>query len=93
MLLINEENHSSICVVNYVFDGIVWLIREKWLDWDTVGIREDEEEFTLKDIIPDSEDRAKWRITYFFSKKTDKERIEIMERFGFYFNEIDFFEI
>ena len=51
MLLINEENHSSICVVNYVFDGIVWLIREGWFDWDTIGIREDEEEFTLKDII------------------------------------------
>lgn len=93
MYVIHEENHEDLCVVKEIFHGIIWLIKENWLDYETIGIHEDDTEFTLKDIIPNCEDKETWRISFFFHNKTDKERIEIMERFGFYFHTIDYFEI
>ena len=44
MYIIHEENHDCLCVAHTVGSGLMWLIMNKWLDGNTLGILENDEE-------------------------------------------------
>lgn len=92
MYIIHEENHSCLCVARTVGSGLIWLITNKWLDGNTVGILENGEEIFMKDVVENS-DTNPFLIFNYYIELEDKNGIEavieFLEKFGFYFNEIE----
>lgn len=92
MYLIHEENHSNLCVTEEISKGVFWLIKNNWLDADTVGIDEDCEEFTVGDVVPGARENKNLIFFHFvkiYRKDGMKGALEWLESFGFYFNEIE----
>ena len=92
MYLVREENHDALCVAENLGKGVLWLIKNDWLDGDTIGVDEDDNEYQVKDIIKDS-DKTPYLIMCYLIKlgKKDGMRavLEWLESFGFYFSEIE----
>lgn len=88
MYIINEENHSCLCVAENIEKGVMWLINNDWLNGFTIGIDEDGNEYYLVDVIGEEE-----TIFGYVSKLLSKDGIEAvlewLEQFGIYFNEIE----
>ena len=92
MYLVREENHDALCVAEDLGKGVLWLITNDWLNGDTIGVGEDNNEYQMKDIVKDS-DRNKYLIFAYYVKLCNKDGmravLEWLEGFGFYFNEIE----
>lgn len=92
MYIIHEENQSCLCVAENIEKGIMWLIKNDWLNGLTIGVDEDDNEYQMKDIVKDS-DRNKYLIFAYFVKLCRKDGMravfEWLEGFGIYFNEIE----
>lgn len=92
MWIINEENHDALCVAENLGKGILWLIKNKWLDGNTIGIDEDGNEYQVKDII-DGTDKTPYLIMCYLIKLEKKDGmravLEWLEQFGLYFSDIE----
>ena len=92
MYIIHEENHSCLCVAESLGKGVLWLITNDWLDGDTVGIDENDNEFQVKDIVKGS-DKNKFLIFNYVLKLHYKDGteavLEWLESFGFHFHDIE----
>ncbi len=93
MYLIHEENHSNLCVAENLGQGILWLIKNKWLDADTVGFDYDNsDDYTVGDVVKDAKENP-YNILGYLVKLGAKDGmaavLEWLESFGFYFNEIE----
>jgi hypothetical protein len=92
MYIIHEENHSCLCVTEEISKGVFWLIANDWLTADSVGITEDDKEFTLGDVVPGAREKKNLIFFHFvkiYRKDGMKGALEWLESFGFYFNEIE----
>lgn len=92
MYIVHEENHDCLCVAESIGKGVLWLIKNKWLDGDTIGIDEDDNEYQVKDIVKGSDKNAFLIFNYILKlhhKDGLKTVLEWLEGFGFYFNEIE----
>lgn len=92
MWIIHEENHDCLCVAERLGEGINWLIKNDWLDGNTVGIDKEDNEYQIKDIVKGS-DENKYCIFSYLTQLCAKDGVEAvlewLERFGFYFGEIE----
>lgn len=92
MYLVREENHDALCVAKNLGKGVLWLIENKWLDGNTIGIDENDNEYQIKDIIKDA-DKTPYLIMCYLIQLEEKDGVravlEWLEGFGFYFNEIE----
>ena len=92
MYLVREENHDALCVAENLGKGVLWLITNDWLNGDTIGVDEDDNEYQMKDIVKDS-DKNKYLIFAYYVRLCRKDGmkavLEWLEGFGFYFCEIE----
>lgn len=92
MYIINEENHSNLCAAEDICVGILWLIRNDWLNGKTIGIDENDNDFLLKDIVPKADENKYLIFAYLmelFNNEGKTGVFNFLEKFGFYFNEIE----
>lgn len=92
MYIIHEENHGALCVAENLGEGVLWLIKNKWLDGNTVGIDENDNEYQVKDIIKGADINLHLIMRYLIKlEKKDgmKAVLEWLEGFGIYFSEIE----
>lgn len=92
MYLIHEENHSDLCVAEDIWKGILWLIRNDWLDGKTVGIDENCNEFDLEELVPAAKENEYMIFGHLIKVFNDHGKdgvFEFLERFGIYFHEIE----
>lgn len=92
MYLIHEENHSDLCVAEDIWKGILWLIRNDWLDGKTVGIDENCNEFDLEELVPAAKENEYMIFGYLIKVFNDHGKdgvFEFLEKFGIYFHEIE----
>lgn len=92
MYLVHEENHSCLCVAEEISKGVFWLIKNDWLTANSVGITEDDKEFTLGDVVPGARENKNLIFFHFvkiYRKDGMKGALGWLESFGFYFNEIE----
>ena len=92
MYLIREENHDALCVAENLGKGVLWLIKNDWLNGNTIGVDEDDNEYQVKDIVKGS-DENEFLIFNYILKLHYKDGLgavlEWLEEFGFYFCEIE----
>lgn len=92
MYIIHEENHDCLCVTEQISKGVFWLIQNHWLTSSSIGVNENDEEFTLGDVVPGAKENENLIFFYFvkiYKKDGIKGALEWLESFGFYFNEIE----
>ena len=92
MYLIREENHDALCVAESLAKGVLWLIKNDWLNGNTIGVDEDDNEYQVKDVVKGSEENKFFIFNYFIKlcrKDGMKAALEWLEEFGFYFYEIE----
>jgi hypothetical protein len=92
MYLVHEENHDCLCVAHTVGSGLMWLIMNKWLDGNTIGILENEEEILMKDLVENSDTNPFLIFNHCVElqyKNGIESVMEFLEIFGIYFNEIE----
>ena len=92
MYLIHEENHSCLCVAEDLCKGILWLIKNDWLNGETIGVDKNDNDFLLKDIIPRADENKYLIFAYLielFNNEGKRGVFEFLEKFGIYFNEIE----
>lgn len=92
MYIIHEENHDCLCVAETVGKGVLWLIKNDWLNGNTIGVDEWGVEFEVKDVVKDSDENKFFIFNYFIKlcrKDGMRASLEWLEEFGFYFNEIE----
>ena len=92
MYLVREENHDALCVAENLGKGVLWLIKNNWLNGNTIGIDEDDNEYQIKDIVKGA-DKTPYLILCYLIKLGKKDGmkavLEWLEDFGFYFSEIE----
>lgn len=92
MYIIHEENHGSLCVAENLGKGILWLIKNDWLNGNLESWNEDDETYQLKDIVKGA-DKNPYEILGYLIKLGYKDGtgavIEWLEDFGIYFREIE----
>lgn len=92
MYVIHEENHSCLCIAEDLCKGILWLIKNDWLNGETIGADENDNDFLLKDTVPKADENKYLIFAYFvelFNNDGKKGVFEFLEKFGIYFNEIE----
>lgn len=92
MYLIREENHDALCVTENLGKGVLWLIENDWLDGNTIGVDENDNEYQIKDIVKGSDENKFLIFNYVLKlhyKDGTKAVLEWLEGFGFYFNPIE----
>lgn len=92
MYLVREENHDALCVAENLGKGVLWLIKNDWLNGNTIGVDEDDNEYQVKDIIKGSDENEFLIFNYILKlhyKDGLRAVLEWLEGFGFYFNEIE----
>lgn len=93
MYIIKEENHGGLCVTESLGKGVMWLIKNDWLDGDLEYYDHDTEtEYRIKDIVKGADENP-YKIFGYLIKLMAKDGIESafewLEHFGFYFSEIE----
>lgn len=92
MWIINEENHDALCVAENLGKAVMWLVTSDWLTGDTIGIDEDDNEYTVASIVKGS-DEDKFLISEYLLKLCHKDGVravlEWLEQFGFYIHDIE----
>ena len=92
MYIIHAENQSCLCVAESLGKGVLWLIKNDWLNGLTIGVDEDDNEYQVKDIVKDA-DKTPYLIMCYLIKLEKKDGMRAvlgwLEDFGFYFNEIE----
>ena len=92
MYIIHEENHNNLCVAENLGKGIIWLIKNDWLDGNSETWNENDEVCQLKDIVKGA-DKNPYEILGYLIKLGQKDGmvavIEWLEDFGIYFREIE----
>lgn len=92
MYLIHEENHSNLCVAEDIWKGILWLIRNDWLNGKTVGINENDNEFSLEEIVPEAKRNEYMIFGHLIKVFNDNGKdavFKFLEYFGIYFEDIE----
>lgn len=92
MYLVKEENHGALCVAENLGKGVLWLIKNDWLNGNSIGVDEDDNEYQIKDIIKGSDENEFLIFNYILKlhyKDGLRTVLEWLEGFGFYFSEIE----
>lgn len=93
MYLVHEENHDCLCVAETLGLGVLWLIKNDWLAWNTIGVDENDSEFLLETKIEGNVKEDPYLILTHLIHLSVYNGIdaafEWLEQFGIYFNEIE----
>lgn len=93
MYIIHEENHSNVCVAETLGQGVLWLIKNDWLSWNTIGVDENDLEFLLETKVKGNVKEDPYLILAHLINLSVYNGIdaafEWLEQFGIYFNEIE----
>lgn len=93
MYIIHEENHDCLCVAETLGQGVLWLIKNDWLSWNTIGVDENDLEFLLESKIKGNVKEDPYLILAHLINLSVYNGIdaafEWLEQFGIYFNKIE----
>ena len=92
MWIVKEENYGALCVAENLGKAVMWLVTSDWLTGGTIGIDEDDNEYTVASIIKGS-DEDKFLISEYLLKLCHKDGVravlEWLGQFGFYIYDIE----
>ena len=93
MYIIHEENHDCLCVAETLGQGVLWLIKNNWLSWNTIGVDENGLEFLLETKVKGNVKEDPYLIFAHLINLSVYNGIdaafEWLEQFGIYFNGIE----
>jgi hypothetical protein len=93
MYIIHEENHDCLCVAETLGQGVLWLIKNDWLSWNTIGVDENGLEFLLETKVKGNVKEDPYLILAHLINLSVYNGIdaafEWLEQFGIYFNKIE----
>ena len=93
MYIIHEENHDCLCVAETLGQGVLWLIKNDWLSWNTIGVDENDLEFLLESKVNGNVKEDPYLILAHLIQLSVYNGIdaafEWLEQFGIYFNKIE----
>lgn len=93
MYIIHEENHNDLCVAETLGQGVLWLIKNDWLSWNTIGVDENDLEFLLESKVNGNVKEDPYLILTHLVQLSVYNGIdaafEWLEQFGIYFNKIE----
>jgi hypothetical protein len=93
MYIIHEENHDCLCVAETLGQGVLWLIKNDWLSWNTIGVDKNDLEFLLESKVKGNVKEDPYLILAHLINLSVYNGIdaafEWLEQFGIYFNKIE----
>ena len=93
MYIIHEENHDCLCVAETLGQGVLWLIKNNWLSWNTIGVDENGLEFLLETKVNGNVKEDPYLIlahlVHLSVYNGINAALEWLEQFGIYFNKIE----